>query len=151
MSDFMLKYELIEAKMKTKEKQQVAGNLIDWLKDTLDCSQHTVARLMGVDPHTLSNNRETPVTDLMPRTRAHLINLVAVIQHIGALRTDALLDILQRHVFADETGRMDSVVSSIQQDKYSFDVLKEIAEMAREEYHEQFIATSPDVSSALYA
>lgn len=137
--------------MKVQRKQQFAGDLIDWLMGELGCSQHTVARLMGVDPHTLSNNRKIPLLDLTPRTRARLVNLVAVIQHIGALRTDALLDILQRHVFADEAGRRDSVVSAIQQEKYPLETLKDIAEIARDEYHEHFLASSPDLSSAVYA
>ncbi len=135
--------------MKTQQKQQLTGDLIDWLMSTLDCSQYRVASLMGVDPHTLSNNRKKPLLELTQGTRSSLVNLVEVIKHIGALKTDAMMDILQRHVFEDEQGRRDSVASSIQQDKYPLDTLREIAEIARDEYHEQYVATSPDVSSAV--
>lgn len=123
--------------------------VVNWLTDILDCPQHKVARLMGVTPHTLSNNRDQSLEELTPRTQKRLVVLYRVIQHLGPLRSDALLAILQRHVFEDEEGRRDSVVSALQQDKYPFEILIQIAETAHKEYSNQWSSTSPDVSDAI--
>lgn len=126
-----------------------ASALIDRLMEILDCPQHKIARLMGVTPHTLSNNRDHLLSELTPRTRTRLAILFQIVRHLGPLRSDALLAILQRHVFEDEEGRRDSVVSALQQEKYPLPILFQIAEMAHREYSEQWNSTSPDVSDAI--
>ncbi len=126
-----------------------ASRLIDVLTETLEISQNKVARLMNVDPHTLSNNREEWLERLTPKTRMKLLSLYQVVRELGGLRSEVLLDILQRHVFEDEEGRKDSVISAIQQEKYSLTTLRQIAEMARETQHQQYLSQYPDVSDAL--
>lgn len=123
--------------------------VIDWLTEVLNCPQHKIARLMGVTPHTLSNNRDQILEELTPRTRKRLATLFQVVRHLGPLRSDALLAILQRHVFEDEEGRRDSVVSALQQDKYPLEILIQIAETAGREYSNQWSSTSPDVPDAI--
>ena len=123
--------------------------LIDRLKEVLDCPQHKVARLIGVTPLTLSHNRDQLLEDLTPRTRNLLGTLYQVTRHLGPLRSDALVAILQRHVFEDEDGNRDSVVSALQQGKYSLETLLAIAETAQAEYSNQWNSTSPDVSDAI--
>lgn len=126
-----------------------ASVLIDRLKEVLDCPQHKIARLVGVTPLTLSHNRDQVLEDLTPRTRKLLVTLYQVVRHLGPLRSDALTAILQRHVFEDEEGRRDSVVSALQQEKYSMETLIQIAEAAQAEYNNQWNSSAPDVSDAI--
>jgi hypothetical protein len=145
LADYMIKIRHEVPAMK-KLKTSV---LIDHLKQVLDCPQHKIARLMGVTPLTLSHNRDQLLEELTPRTRKLLVTLYQVVRHLGPLRSDALLAILQLHVLEDEEGRRDSVVSALQQDKYALETLIQIAETAHKEYSNQWNSTSPDVSDAI--
>jgi hypothetical protein len=123
-----------------------AGKLIDHLMSVLDCPQHRVARLMGVIPHTLSNNRNEWLSELSPRTQARLTQLYQVVRFLGPLRSEALLAILQLQVFEDEEGRRDSVISALQQDKYPLELLIQIAELGVKKYSSQWNLNSPDIT-----
>ncbi|PWU19946.1 MAG: hypothetical protein C5B49_05110 [Bdellovibrio sp.] len=146
MADFMLKIEKESTMPRIK-----AAQLIDMLMETLEVSQHKIARLLDVDPHTLSNNRTEWIETLTPKTKKKLLSLYEVVRELGTLKSEALLDVLQRHVFEDENGRKDSVVSAIQADKYSFDTLRQIAALARETQHQHHLSQYPDVSDAIPA
>jgi len=129
--------------------QVLASELIDKLIAALACPQYKVARLMGLDPHTLSNVRDQRVAELTPRTRTRLATLFQVVRTLGPLPSDALLDILQRHVFEDEAGRRDSVASALQQEKYPLEVLFQIADTARREFSAQWVSAMPDLTDAI--
>jgi phytoene/squalene synthetase len=126
-----------------------AGELIDRIVETLGTSQYNVARLLNVDPHTLSNNRETTVDELTPKTKKKLISLYQMVREISSLRDEVIMAILQRHVFEDEDGRKDSVISAIQQDKYDLDILQQILETAQVQVQKQQLKKYPDVSDAV--
>ncbi len=126
-----------------------ADELINKLTKTLNYPQYKVARLAGLDPHTLSNVKEQLVSDLTPRTRNRLGALFQVVRDLGPLPSEALLEILQRQVFEDESGRRDSVVSALQQEKYPIEVLLQIAEMANQEYRTRWVSNMPDMRDAL--
>lgn len=123
-----------------------ASVLIDHLKRVLDCPQHRLARYVGVTPLTLSHNRDNPLEEMTPRTRSRLGMLYKVVRHLGPLRPDALNAILQQHVFEDEDGKRDSVVSAIQQNKYELNILIQIAEKAKAEFTAQWNSTTPDIA-----
>lgn len=125
------------------------GQLIDAITNTLEVSGRVVANLLNMDPHTLSNNRDTLIDQLTPKTKTKIVSLYQIVIENGGLRSELLMDMLQRHVFEDEDGRKDSVVSAIQQEKYSLDTLREIAALALNEQRKQQMKKYPDVSDAI--
>lgn len=126
-----------------------AGLLIDAITDTLEASQRFVANLLNMDPHTLSNNRDILVESLTPITRTKIVSLYKIVIENGGLKSELLRDLLQRHVFEDEDGRKDSVVSAIQQGKYSIETLREIAAFSLAELRKQQLLKYPEVPDAV--
>lgn len=123
-----------------------AQTLIKNLTGVLDCTQRKLALLTGLDPHTLSNNQDHLLKDLTPRTRGRLVNLWNIILKIGPLRADRMIATLERHTFKDHKGRMDSVVSAIQQDKYDLEMLIFIAEKAKKEIEKEWVSSYPAIA-----
>jgi hypothetical protein len=119
-------------------KEALASDMIEGIASTLNCSHRVVANLMGVTPHTLSNNREKLLSELTPRTSNRLLSLYQIIVvRLGLYRPEMVYDILNLHVFADRKGRKDSVVSALQQDKYESEMLEQIAVLALNQYEEK--------------
>lgn len=125
------------------------GQLIDTITGMLEVSGRVVANLLNMDPHTLSNNRDALIDKLTPKTKTKLVSLYQVVIENGGLRSELLMDMLQRHVFEDEDGRKDSVVSATQEGKYSLETLREIAALALDEQRKQQMKKYPDVSDAI--
>lgn len=124
--------------------------LVNELCRTLDCSQRVLASLIGLSPHTLSNNQEKPLEQLTPRTRSRLVALYfIVVEKLGLLRSEAILDVIQAHVFPDIHDRVDSIVSAIQQDKYPLETLAHIAEISRNRYNDKVLSNRPRVSDGI--
>jgi hypothetical protein len=115
-----------------------ANEILEFISQTLNCSHRVVANLMGVAPHTLSNNREKILSDLTPRTRNRLSALytIAVVK-LGSYRPEMIYELLNTHAFTDRKGLKDSVVSALQQDKYDIEMLEQIANMALVLYEEK--------------
>lgn len=133
-------------------KETLAAQVIEEIAQTLNCSQKVVAGLMGLTPHTLSNNRNKPLTELTPRTLNRLLPLYRIVVDIlGTHRPEMIYEILNLHIFADRKGRKDSVVSALQQEKYESEMLEQIATLALKQYEEKRRAKLidlPDVKSA---
>jgi len=118
--------------------EAVAVEVIDEVAQTLNCSHRMVANLMGVTPHTLSNNRDKKLSELTPRTLNRLLVLYRiVVDMFGTHRSEMIYEILNLHVFEDRKGRKDSVVSALQQDKYESEMLEQIANLALKQYEEK--------------
>lgn len=116
-------------------KEPRAMEVVEEIARTLDCSHRVIANLMGVAPHTLSNNKGKSLGDLTPRTGEKLSSLYRVaVGLLGSHRPEMIYEILNTHSFTDHKGRKDSVVSALQQDKYDIDMLLQIANKALEQY-----------------
>ena len=108
-------------------KAKHTEEIVKQIADTLDCSNRVIANLMGVSPHTLSNNREKTVDALTPRTSVRLKNLYRIVVDIlGTHRSEMIYEVINLHAFTDRKGRKDSVVSALQQDKYELEMLEHI-------------------------
>lgn len=119
-------------------KDILTMDIVSEIAQTLDCSQRVVAGLMGVAPHTLSNNREKPSGELTPRTSTRLWALYDIaVGLLGTHRPAMIYEVLNLHIFADRKGRKDSVVSALQQDKYELETLRNIAILALRQYEEK--------------
>ena len=126
------------------------------IRETLDCPQRVVANLLGLEAHTLSNNREKPVSELTPRTGERIVALYhLVVNRYGRggmdLRGQAILEILQAQVFPDIHDHYDSVVSALHQDKYPLETLLHIADLSYATYQKKAAARYvklPDAMSA---
>ncbi len=133
-------------------KETLAAQVIEEIAQTLNCSQKVVANLMGLTPHTLSNNRDKPLNELTPRTLNRLLPLYRiVVDMLGTHRPEMIYEILNLHIFADRKGRKDSVVSALQQEKYESEMLEQIAALALKQYEEKRrtkLIELPDVKSA---
>ena len=127
-------------------------DIVEEIAKTLNSSHRAVAGLMGVSPHTLSNNKERDVRELTPRTRDRLLPLYRiVVEMLGSYRPEMIHSVLHLHAFEDRRGRKDSVVSALQQDKYESEMLEQIAGLALKQYEEKRrknLIELPDVKSA---
>ncbi len=133
-------------------KAATAGQLIQRICATLDCSQRVAANLMGLEPHTLSKNQEKQLDDLTPRTRQRLTGLYYVaVSKLGILRPEAIYEVIQAHVFPDLQDRMDSVISALQQDKYPIETLAHIAELSLKKYQEKIAEKDAPIAKAISA
>ena len=127
---------------KKKLEPLKASDLVGDIRETLECSQRVVANLLGLTAQTISNNLESPVDELTPRTRDRLRALHAIAVSIFGrggrdLRREAILEIIQAQVFRDLHGRMDSVISALHQDKYPIETLIQIAEISYRLYQDK--------------
>ena len=115
------------------------GNLVDTLKEFLDCSQSRIAKLLEFSPNTPSNNREKPLSELTSKTKDRIIPLHNIVIHYACmgLKTETLFYILETQVYKDHRGNRDSVLSALRQDKYSYETLQEIASIAYGHYQEK--------------
>lgn len=109
----------------------VIRDYISGIRTGLGCSQRIVANLLGVDPHTISNNNERLISEVTDRLRARIEALYyVVVKHLATVSPSARYHIINAHVAKDLEGNVDSVVSALQQDKYGLETLCHIATMA---------------------
>lgn len=127
-----------------KKKPEIlkTSDLVGDIRETLGCSQRVIANLLGLTPQTISNNVESSLEELTPRTRDRFLALHAIVVSIFGrggrdLRREAILEIVQAQVFRDLHGRMDSVISALHQDKYPIETLIQIAEISYRLYQEK--------------
>ncbi len=131
------------------KQASTARQLIQGISETLDCSQRVVANLLGLEPHTLSNNQEKALEDLTPRTRNRLTSLYYIIvTKLSPFRSQAIYDIIQAHVYPDLDDRMDSVISALQQDKYPLEVLVQMTDISLKGYQEKAAQKSIQIPNA---
>ena len=109
----------------------VIRDYISGIRAGLGCSQRIVANLLGVDPHTISNNNERPISEVTDRLRTRVEALYyVVVKHLATVSPAARYRIINAHVAKDLEGNIDSVVSALQQDKYKLETLCHIAVMS---------------------
>lgn len=132
--------------------QPKARQLTQRICETLACSQRVVANLLGLEPHTLSNNQDKTLEELTPRTRQRLYALYyIVVSKLGLYRESAIFEVIQSHVFPDLEERMDSVVSALQQDKYPLETLIHIMELSLKRYQDKMAEKNIHLPHALSA
>jgi hypothetical protein len=140
--------------MDEKTPPQV-GQLCDDLKARLGWTQRKVAVMLGMSKDTLSNNRDRTLSELTPMTGRKLIDLYFLVtKHLIGYHSDAIVSILNIHVFKSPTGETDSLLSSIQQNKFELDTLVQILKSAKQRYELQCQQECPilkDVETHLYA
>jgi len=137
---FMKYFDILGLRRLGPMKAINTGQIIDAICSQLGSSQRMVANLLNLEPHTLSKNREKLLEDLTPRTGTRLSALFyLIVRKFVLLRSDAIIEILQSHVFPDIHGRMDSVISALQQDKYPLETLTHIAELSQKRYEEKLL------------
>ena len=117
------------------QKSMSTEQVVKQIADTLDCSNRVVANLMGLSPHTLSNNKKTAVTELTLRTSTRLKNLYRIVVDIlGTHRPEMIYEVIHLHAYTDRKGRKDSVISALHQDKYELEMLEQIVQLACAQY-----------------
>ena len=125
-------------------EQVLVRTIIDTLTKRLDCSGRRLAHILGLNKNTLSNNADRTIEELSPNTQKKIMSLYALIfEELPALTPDAIHMILSAHVYKNYTGETDSVISSIQQNKYELDTLRFIVQTARAQHEYRLRTESP--------
>ena len=116
--------KIIEQALNELDLQSRLEDVIRYLSDKLSCSRRVLASLVGIDESDLETHGGSRLEILF-----RLFNQAGLAQY----RAENIHKILNFHVFEDLNGNVDSVASSIQQDKYEYDVLKNILFLAQNE------------------
>jgi hypothetical protein len=96
------------------------SDMLEYVRAALRCSQSYLCRQIKLQ--TLDSNDQSA---------ERISNLYFVIKPYieQGLQGPELFTILETHVFADHNQNRDSVFSALSQDKYSLEILKQIADL----------------------
>ena len=106
--------------------------LIEGLKLKLDCNQRSIASFTGLTESTISSNLGKTVEEVETKKAGRRIITLYVVTSSLAQKGASPASIktaLEKHVYADLDGNLDSVITSLHQDKYPLNVLINIAEL----------------------
>lgn len=113
-------------------------HLLEGLSSKLNCSGRILANLLGLNKNTLSNNANKLLEELTPSTQKKIVSLYVLVNEIlPAHDPEAILRILNAHVFKSYSGETDSAISAIQQNKYELDTLKHIVVTAKNQHEDR--------------
>lgn len=122
------------------------NSLIEGLCERLECSQRVLAGLLGVEPHSLSYNKDKLISESSGKTVRRLAILyIIVVQELHSVRPQTVFELLNAHVFEDLEGRSDSVASALQQDKYEAETLLNILQIAKSNLEETNRTAHPEL------
>jgi predicted transcriptional regulator len=111
--------------------------LIGHLCSALDCSQRSIAVLIGVTDSSISSNLDKKLEQVITKkTGRRLANLEVVVSNflVQGLSKEAIFEILEIPSFSDVYGNSDSVKSAIHSDRYDLNILIKIGSDAYEIY-----------------
>lgn len=120
------------------------SHLSNYITEHLDISDRMLCNLVGITPAALSSQKESELeTILKNKVGRRVSHLFVVVHHFALLGTskELILECIQLPVLKDFKDRLDSVSTSIQQDKYDSEVLIEMGKMAYQEYQRKIQAT----------
>ena len=115
-------------------------HLVESLNKMLRVSQNRIAKMIGLSAHTISNNLDNELVDLLGRKtgkRLYCLYLAAEKLTAEAIGVPDKLEILQLPVFEDLYGNLDSVLTAILQEKYSAEMILEICQKALRVYRDR--------------
>jgi len=118
----------------------VVNDLLMFLKKELGFSQNKIARLTGLDPHTIMNNRDEKINDVKNRKIGkRIFNLFVVCVKLNSMGVQAncIEHILNMYVYEDIQSNLDSFNSANRQDKYSIELLCDISTMAHNKFYSE--------------
>ena len=118
----------------------------------LNVSNRALASLLNMDPHTLIENKRKNWTELTPKTKKKFFVTCSLVnKEFRLLRQDAILEILNEHVFEDVDGFKDSVLSALESDKYNEETILNIGKLAYKVHLDKELRKSTKIPDALPA
>lgn len=130
---------------------KIKDNIEDTLRIT-GLSVRGLARLLNMDPHTILNNQDKSWEELTPTTRLKFFVICTLVnRHFRLLTPEAIVEILNQHVYENTGGFRDSVLSALESSKYNAETIINIGQLAHNSYLERSqkqAASLPDAVSA---
>jgi hypothetical protein len=122
------------------------GTAIDKTLETMELSNRGLARLIKVDVHTITDNRNKQWNDLTPNTYKKLGAICHLVtQDFSFYRASVIIEILNQHVFKDVDNKKYSVLTALNSDKFDLEAVVEIGKMAQKFYFEKSMKSAPSV------
>jgi len=111
---------------------------IDRTLEILDLSHRGLARLIGVDVHTITNNKGKGWEELTPGTRKKLGAVcILVTREFSLYRASVIQEILGASVFQHTDGASYSVLSALASREFGLEEVVEIGKLAERAYRER--------------
>ena len=111
--------------------------IVDYLEQTLECSQKFIASCTGLSENTISSNLNKKVKEVATKKAGR--RMLSLYEAVHALASNAVAEVAIReaiteHVYEDLDGNFDSVVSALSSDKYTTPVIVNIAKLGLKQY-----------------
>jgi hypothetical protein len=120
---------------------------IDKTLEILELSHRGLARLIKVDVHTITENKEKSWDELTPMTRKKLGAICFLTtQKFELFKASIIFEILNLHVFKDIDGKRYSVLTAMSSDKFDSEGIVQVGLMAEQAYREKQQRKSPELS-----
>lgn len=124
------------------------GATIDKTLEIMDLSNRALARLIKVDVHTITENKNKEWEELTPNTFKKLGAICFLVtQEYNLYRAAVILEILNLHVFKDVDDKKYSVLTALMSEKYDFESVVSIGKLAEKSYKEKQLKSAPSVPS----
>lgn len=122
------------------------GSAIDKTLEIMQLSNRGLARLINVDVHTITDNREKKWEELTPNTHKKLGAIcILITAEYNLYRASVILEILNQHIFKDVDGKKYSVLTAIGSEKFDLEAVVSIGKMAQEFYKKKQLKLAPSV------
>lgn len=112
-------------------------NILQFLTDSLECSQKLIATYTGLNESTISANVSKSIEEVSTKKAGkRLLSLYIVVHNfVGrGISSEIIKESLNEFVYDDLEGNADSVISALRGEKYSEVVLLNIGEMGYRKY-----------------
>lgn len=122
------------------------GSAIDKTLEIMELSNRGLARLIKVDVHTITDNRDKLWEELTPNTLKKLgaICILITVEY-NLYRASVILEILNQHIFKDVDGKKYSVLTAMNSEKFDLEGVVSIGKMAQQFYKEKQLKSAPSV------
>jgi hypothetical protein len=122
------------------------GAAIDKTLEIMNLSNRGLARLIGIDVHTITENKAKQWQELTPNTYKKLGAMCSLVtKEYGLYRSSVIIEILNLHIFKDVDDKKYSVLTALNSEKFDFDGVISIGKMAQKSYIEKSLKFAPDV------
>lgn len=124
-------------------KKVTLSHLSNYITEHLDISDRMLCNLIGITPAALSSQKESALEGIMKNKVGRRVSQMFVVIHhfaIQGISKEIILECIHLPVLKDFKDNMDSISTSIQQDKYEAEVLLEMGKLAYQEYQRRLQA-----------
>ena len=114
--------------------------------EIMELSNRALARLIHVDVHTITENKDKEWNDLTPTTLKKLGAICFLVtREYNLYKSSVIFEILNQHVFKDIDNKKYSVLTALSSEKFDLEGVISVGKMAKQFYIEKQLKSAPSV------